>query len=66
MLWIETLDDTAGSKVFRRKPDAPPEAPREWLPLRKGVADMSRRAELSQAANQRDIEALKTISIETP
>ena len=53
-------------KVFRRKQDAPPESPREWLPLRKGVADLNRRAELSHAANQRYLEALKTVSVSTP
>jgi hypothetical protein len=67
VLRIETtLNNTAGLKVFRRKGDAPPDAPREWLPLRKGVADLSRRAELSHAANQRDLEALKTVSVHTP
>lgn len=67
VLRIETtLNNTAGLKVFRRKGDAPPDAPREWLPLRKGVADLSRRAELSHAANQRYLEALKTVSVHTP
>ena len=67
VLRIETtLNNTAGLKVFRRKQDAPLDAPREWLPLRKGVADLNRRAELSHAANQRYLEALKTVSVSTP
>jgi hypothetical protein len=52
-------------KVYRRKHDDP-EGLRQWLNLRKTVADLPRRAELSQAANNRYLEALSTISADTP
>jgi hypothetical protein len=47
-------------------PGKPQVAPRQWLPLRKSVADMSRRARLSQSANRRYLEALGAIDGETP
>lgn len=59
-----TLNDVRGLKVFRSKDDDP-KGPRQWLPLRKGVADMSRRAQLSQAANARYLERLASVDAET-
>src|SRR6185503_19096758 len=38
----------------------------KWLPLRKGIADLRRRAELSRAANARYLEALAVVGLETP
>jgi hypothetical protein len=38
----------------------------KWLPMRKGIADMRRRAELSHAANARYLDALSVIGLETP
>jgi len=38
----------------------------KWLPLRKGIADLRRRAELSQAANARYLDALAVVGLETP
>ena len=43
-------------KVWR-KPEKSPESDPEWLRLRKGVADLKRRAEVSQAANDRFADA---------
>jgi hypothetical protein len=60
-----TLNDVGGLKVFRTSQDDP-DGPRQWLPLRKGVADMSRRAQLSQAANGRYLESLAIVDAETP
>jgi hypothetical protein len=37
-----------------------------WLPLRKSVADLPRRAELSQSSNERYLDALSTITADTP
>jgi hypothetical protein len=54
-----------GLKVYRSK-QGDPEGKRQWLDLRKTVADLPRRAELSQAANDRYLEALSTISADTP
>lgn len=58
VLRIETtLLDPKDMKVFRAKHDDP-EGPKAWRVLRKGVADLHRRAEVSQAANERYLEAL--------
>ena len=40
---------------------ADPEGPKQWRKLRKGVSDLSRRAQVSQAANTRYLEALSTV-----
>lgn len=61
-----TLNDPRGLKVYRRKQGEAQSAPLQWLPLRKGVADLARRAQLSQASNQRYLEALAAIDVETP
>src|SRR5208283_4966657 len=37
-----------------------------WQPLRKGIADLHRRCELSQAANERYLEALGAVESPTP
>jgi hypothetical protein len=38
----------------------------KWLPLRKGIADLRRRAELSRGANARYLEALAVVGLQTP
>ena len=38
----------------------------KWLPMRKGIADLRRRAELSLAANGRYLDALAVVGLETP
>ena len=38
----------------------------KWLPLRKGIADLPRRAELSRGANARYLEALAVVGLQTP
>jgi hypothetical protein len=60
-----TINEVRSLKVFRRK-DGQPEGPRQWLRLRKAVADMPRRAALSHSANGRYLEALSTVSAHTP
>lgn len=60
-----TLNDVQGLRVSRRPPDQP-QGTRPRLPLRQGVADMTRRAHLSHAANRRDLEARSTIDADTP
>jgi hypothetical protein len=37
-----------------------------WLPLRKGIADLRRRVQLSRAANERYLEALAVVGDSTP
>ena len=46
------------AKLNRRSKTSEPKPKLKWQKLRKGVADMRRRAELSQAANRRYLEAL--------
>lgn len=59
-----TLNDPKGLKVYRPKQDAP-EGPKQWLPMRKSVADLARRAELCQSANERYLEALGRVDADT-
>jgi hypothetical protein len=60
-----TLNDPKGLKVYRAK-QGDPEGPRQWLPLRKSVADLTRRAALSQSANVRYLEAMGHVDVKTP
>jgi hypothetical protein len=55
-----TINDPHDFQVFRSK-EGDPEGPKSWLPLRKGVADVPRRAEVSQAANERYLEGLAAV-----
>jgi len=55
-----TLNGGRDIKVYRPKQGGPEEI-RQWLPLRKGIADVHRRAEVSQATNQRLLNALARV-----
>ena len=55
-----TINDAAGFKTFRT-PEGKSEAPRRWYCMRKGIADLHRRAEVSQAANERHLQALASV-----
>jgi hypothetical protein len=55
-----TLNGGRDIKVWRPK-QGEPEQGRPWLPLRKSIADVHRRAEVSQAANQRLLTALARV-----
>jgi len=52
-----TINDADGIKVFRPK-EGDPDGHRSWRPMRRGIADLHRRAEVSQATNQRYLHAL--------
>jgi hypothetical protein len=52
-------------KVFRTR-EGDPEGRQEYLRLRKGVADIHRRAELGSKINERYAEALATVEDKTP
>ena len=52
-----TLNDPSDFRVFRPK-EGEPAGERGWRRLRKGIADLHRRAQLSQAANDRYLNAL--------
>jgi hypothetical protein len=60
-----TINDARDLKSYRRKQNDPTGKP-AWRPLRKSVADLGRRAALSQASNDRYLDALSTIACETP
>jgi len=60
-----TINDTQDFQVFRAK-EGQPRGGKKWLPLRKGMADMHRRAMISQAANDRYLESLAAVKEKTP
>lgn len=58
ILRIETtINDPSRFKSFR-SPNDDPSREKTWLPMRKGVADLNRRCEVSEACNERYAEAL--------
>lgn len=60
-----TIARTTDFKVYRPK-QGDPDDKLAWLPLRKGVADLYRRAELSQRANTTYLDALAAVNDDTP
>ena len=59
-----TINDTKDFRVWRPK-EGEPEGQKKWRPLRKGNADLHRRAEVSQAANARFMDALASVDDST-
>lgn len=59
---LQQLDDF---RVFRR-PEGQPQAAPRWMPLRKGVVDLPRRAEICQAANERLLESQAAVEDTQP
>ena len=55
-----TIHNAEGLKVYRPT-EGDPDGPMRWLPLRRGVADLHRRCELSQRANEAYLEALAVV-----
>lgn len=60
-----TLNDVRGMKVFRRA-EGDSAGTRTWRSLRKGVADVRRRAHISDAANKRYLDALADVEASEP
>jgi len=58
-----TINNTRQMKVFRTA-ENDPEGSQDWRILRKGVADLHRRAEISQKSNGRYLEALSAVDAE--
>src|SRR6266702_158419 len=56
---------TSDFKEFRPK-QGQPDGKLQWLPLRLGVADIYRRAQLCQASNDRYLDALASVDTSTP
>jgi len=64
VLRVETTVNTPQDfKVYRPK-QADPEGPCSWQQMRKGIADLHRRAQISQASNQRYLDALASIEVD--
>ena len=60
-----TIAQTRDFKVFR-PPHDDPDGKLAWQPLRKGVADLHRRVAVSQAANNRYLDALSVVDEHVP
>lgn len=60
-----TIAKTPGFKVFRPLSNDP-KGKLAWRPLRKGIADLHRRAQVSQGANERYLDALAAVDDDTP
>lgn len=60
-----TINQPRDFKVFRRK-EGQRRGPLSWQRMRKGVADLHRRAKVSQQANERYLEALASIDTDRP
>jgi hypothetical protein len=60
-----TINNTRDFRVWRQ-PENQPEAQLSWQRMRKGVADLHRRAEVSQAANSRCLDAMADVKDTTP
>ena len=56
-----TINQPTGFKVFRTK-ENDPDGEKGWRVLRRNVADLHRRAQVSQAANERYLEALASVA----
>ena len=60
-----TINDARDIKVYRAA-EGDPEGPKEWRRLRKGVSDLHRRSQVSQAANERYLDALSAVNQTIP
>lgn len=60
-----TINDPGDFKVYRAK-ETDPDGPKDWLTLRAGVADTHRRAQVSQAANERYLQGLAAVHHSRP
>ena len=60
-----TMNQPDDFKVFRPKEGDPHGKP-EWRPLRRGVADVHRRAQVCQASNERYLDALAAVDTSVP
>ena len=58
-----TINDPSDFKVYRPK-EGDPDGPRSWQRMRKGIADLYRRANVSQASNVRYLDSLASIKVE--
>ena len=66
VLRVETTINNAADFKTWRTPEGNPAAPMAWHRMRKGISDLHRRAEVSQAANQRYLQALASVEDPRP
>ena len=66
LLRIETTITNPAAFTSYRSRQGDPHGPKSWRRMRKGVADMHRRAEVSQQCNERYAEALASLDTSTP
>jgi hypothetical protein len=66
VLRIETTIAKTGDFRVLRPPHDEPDGKLEWRPLRKGVADLHRRAQVSQRSNDNYLDALADVNDDTP
>jgi hypothetical protein len=59
-----TMQNPEDFKVYRH-PEGEPDSPMRWYRLRKGVADLHRRAEICQKANERYLNAFAAVDTST-
>ncbi|MFO0912569.1 MAG: hypothetical protein U0795_06415 [Pirellulales bacterium] len=60
-----TINQPAQMKVYRAK-EGDSGGPKSWRQMRKGVADSHRRAHISQKANERYLDGLAQMELDTP
>ena len=60
-----TLNDPCDFKVYRPK-EGDPSGPKSWQRMRKGIADLHRRAQVSDSSNKRYLESLASFNVEQP
>jgi hypothetical protein len=61
VLRVETLIQEPERFRVYRVADGKPDGPKDWRPMRKGIADFDQRANVSQAANERYLAALAAV-----
>jgi hypothetical protein len=66
VLRVETTVNQVRDFKVRRVMGKNPDGPRSWQRMRKGVADLNRRAQISQACNERYLNALGSIRVDRP
>jgi hypothetical protein len=60
-----TINEPRDFRVYRPK-EGDPDGPCDWRKMRKGIADLHRRAEVSDASNNRYLDALSSLDSDAP
>ena len=66
VLRVETTINNVRRFKVRRRTERKGETRMRWVPMRKGLADLVRRVEVSRAANERYLEALAGVDVPAP